>query len=228
MTWKLRAVGPAVLAALTAALAVGTLTTPAAGAPPITHTTQTTLAQAVTIRDEVDTRIGRVRGAGLSVTEATSTDVIDSFTLLSQSLLDARVVPARGGVWYAICAKGALCPYPKPRLSRPAGDYLPRRLALELALRTFLETDAPVVGVSLPTPGFVAVVFEREALARTVDMAELAGSLREEPLLDPPAWLRALVGELTRPSTYFFIGLEPGPYGSLSWAGFPCWPTTGR
>lgn len=224
MTPKLRAVGPVALAALAAALAVGAITSPATGALPGALTSQATLSQARTIRDEVNTRVRLVPGRGLSVTEATSTAGVDSFTLLTEDLLEVRFVPARGGVWYAICPNRALCPYPAPRLSRPATDYLPRRLALELALRTFLETDAPVVGVALPTRQFVAFIVERDELARTVDIAALGEALREEPLLDPPASLRRTVNELTRPRTYLAIGLEPGPYGDDSWAGMPYWP----
>ena len=150
-------------------------------------------------------------------------------------------MPAAGGVWYTICPDRALCPYPASRLSRPASDRLARRLALELALRTFLETDAPVVGVALPTPHFVAVILEREELARKVDMSALARALRQEPLLDRPrvALAKALDGdrptarptalqrtvdELTRPRTYLFLDFEPGPHGPMSWGGMPCWP----
>lgn len=241
MTRNLRAVGPVVLAAIATAFAVGTLTTPATGAAPTAQTSQATLSQARGIRDDLNARIGRVPGAALAVTEATSTDAIDSFTLLSEDLLDARFVPAAGGVWYELCHDGATCPYPAPRLSRPAGDRLARRLALELVLRTFLASDAPVVGVSLPTPHFVAVIFERDELAREVDMAALAaalsqeapvdrsataltGVLRGEGRLDPAAALQWKVDALTRPRTYLFLGFEPGPYGPMSWAGMPCWP----
>ncbi len=219
--------------------AVGTVVSTARGAA--SATSPATLARAASIRDEVNTRIRLLAGAGLSVTEATSTDMIDSFTLLSEDLLDARFVPARGGVWYTICPDRALCPYPASRLSRPASDRLARRLALELALRTFLETDAPVVGVALPTPHFVAVVLEREELARKVDMSALANALSREPLLDrplaalakpldgdrptdTPTALQRTVDELTRPRTYLFLDFESGPYGSMSWAGMPCWP----
>ncbi len=231
-----------VLAAAFATLvvfAVGTVVSTARGAA--AATSPATLAQAASIRNEVNTRIRVLAGAGVSVTEATSTDMIDSFTLLSDDLFDARFVPARGGVWYTICPDRALCPYPASRLSRPASDRLARRLALELALRTFLETDAPVVGIALPTPQFVAVILEREELARIVDMPALASALRREPLLDRPraALARALDGdralnpatplqrtvdELTRPRTYLFLDFERGPYGSRSWAGMPCWP----
>jgi len=230
------------LATFVVVVAVGTVVSTARGAAP--GTSPATLVRAASIRDEVNTRIQLLAGAGLSVTEATSTDLIDSFTLLSDDLFDARFVPARGGVWYTICPDRALCPYPASRLSRPASDRLARALALELALRTFLETDAPIVGVALPTPHFVAVVFEREELARRVDLAALVRTLSREPLLDPKRSalakphardrasttatpLQRTVEELTRPRTYLFLGFEPGPYGSMSWAGMPCWPVIG-
>ena len=38
--------------------------------------------------------------------------------------------------------------YPVRRFARHAADVVPRRLALELALPTFLEASADVVGVS--------------------------------------------------------------------------------
>ena len=229
----------AALATLVVVFAVGTVVSTARGAA--SATSPATLAHAASIRDEVNSRIRLLTGAGLSVTEATSTDMIDSFTLLSEDLFDARFVPARGGVWYTICPDRALCPYPASRLSRPASDRLARRLALELVLRTFLETDAPVVGVALPTPHFVAVVLEREELERKVDMPALAHALSQEPLLDHPrvalanaldgnqatdrpTALQRTVDELTRPRTYLFLDFEAGPYGPMSWAGMPCWP----
>jgi hypothetical protein len=164
-------------------------------------------------------------GSRPTITEATTTDVIESFALLSGDLFARRFVSAEGGVWYAMCPPGGICPSPAPRLARPAASYLPRRLALELALRTLLETDATIVAVSLPTPRIVAVVVERDELAREVDLAALSRRLAGEPLLDPPAWLRRSVDELTRPRTYLYLGWEPGPSGGLSWAGAPRWPT---
>jgi hypothetical protein len=241
MTPKLRAASLSVAALLMLACLVSASATQASPTA-AERTSPATLSRARTIGNDFNARIGvSVPGAGLAVTEATSSDSVDSFTLLSEDLLDTRLVPARGGVWYTICPERALCPYPAPRSSRPASDHLPRRLALELVLRTFLETDAPVVGVSLPTPHYVALIVERDELAREVDLAALAEALREKPLLDPPiaararalskgqhpdppASLQRTVDELTRPRTYLFLGLEPGPYGLNSWAGMPCWP----
>jgi hypothetical protein len=81
-----------------------------------------------------------LRGRGLAVTEATSTGVVESFTLLTPNLLETRIVSANNGIDDAICPVDATCPYPARRFARPAAELVPRRLALELALRTFLDT----------------------------------------------------------------------------------------
>lgn len=109
------------------------------------------LRQAETIRAELDARYRRVPGQALAVTEATTTGVVESFTLLTPDLLEARVVPAANGIYFAICPARATCPYPARRFSRRRQTLLPACLALELALRTFLETSATVVAVLLPT-----------------------------------------------------------------------------
>lgn len=187
-------------------------------------TPPSTLSQAGTIRADLNARLKLGSPVRLTITEATSMEPVSWFTLLSEDLLELRYVPAENGVWYAICPPGTRCPYPPRRRSRAVADPLPRLLALELALRTLLETDAPVVSVSLPTPRFVAVVIERVELERQVDLQSLARALRGEPLLDPSASFARLVEELTRPRTYLFLGLEPGPDGRAAWAGLPRWP----
>ena len=73
-------------------------------------------------------------------------------------------MPADNGIHYAICPVRATCPYPGLALARPASAFIPRRQALELALRTFLETSATVVSVSLPTPEYVFFLVERDEL----------------------------------------------------------------
>ena len=108
------------------------------------------LSHARTIKTEISARY--VRGPKLAVTEASPTGVIESFLLLTADFLGLRVVPAVNGIHYAICPVRATCPYPGPRSARPASAFVPRRQALELALKTFLETSATVVSVSLP-PG---------------------------------------------------------------------------
>ena len=136
-----------------ALLAVSAVTAfPVQASPTAAALEPKSLQRAQTIRAQLDARY-RVRpGRGLVVTEATSTGVVESFALLTPDLLETRLVPADNGIYYAICPVGATCPYPARRFARPAADFVPRRLALELALHTFLETSADVVAVWLPTP----------------------------------------------------------------------------
>lgn len=111
--------------------------------------------------------------------------------------MEERIVPADNGIYYAICPRGARCPYPARRFARPAADFLPRRLALELALRTFLETSADMVAVSLPTPRFVLFIVERDELARDVDMAALAKVLSGDPARRLVASVRGTVDRIS-------------------------------
>ena len=134
---------------------------------------QRTLAQARAIKAEITARYVRQGGPKLVVTEASATSVIESFLLLSSDLLELRVVPADNGIHYAICPARATCPYPGPRAARPASAFVPRRQALELAVRTFIETSAAVVSVSLPTRDYVFFLVERDEL-QGFDMAALA------------------------------------------------------
>jgi hypothetical protein len=152
-------------------------------------------------------------------------DEIEAFMLLSEDLLGQRLVAAANGIWYSICARRGPCVAPARRLTRPAADHVVRRLALELAVRTFLETDAPVVAISLPTSRVVVVVLARDELAHAVDLDSLASRLRIQPLdIAPSAGLRELVDTLTRPRTYLYLGPEPAPNGGVSWGGMPRWP----
>jgi hypothetical protein len=184
------------------------------------------LAHAQTIRAHLDARYQALpSGRGLAVTEATSTGVVESFSLLTLDLSEARFLPANNGIWYAICPVRARCPYPARRFVRPAADLVSRRLALELALRTFLETSASVVAVSLPTPRFIAFVVEREELAREVDLRALAKALSGDPGRTLSASLRAAVDRITRPRVFVAMGLEPGPNGRDAWVGIPRWPS---
>ena len=134
---------------------------PARGATAAPALEPRSLARAETIRAQLDARYRVLPRRGFAVTEATSTGVVESFALLSPDLLEISYLSANNGIWYAICPVGASCPYPARRFARPAADLVPRRLALELALRTFLETSAEVVAVSLSTPRFTAFIVER-------------------------------------------------------------------
>lgn len=153
------------------------------------------------IRAEVEARYRPLPGRKLGVTEATTTAVVDSLVLLSDLFEPPRVVPASNGIYFAIRTARAKCPYPVRSASWPAAAVLPRRQALELALRTFLETSASLVVVALPTAEPVWVVFERDDLLAGVDarvvLAELA-PLRAA--IDTP--LRELVDRLTRPRLF--------------------------
>ena len=183
------------------------------------------LAHAQSIRAELGVRYGLVPGRKLAVTEATSTGVVESFTLLTADLENARVVRADNGIYFAICPVRAVCPYPARRFARPAADLRVRRLALELALRTFLETTATVVAVSLPTPRFILVIFDREELAREVDLRALAKSLNGDPAR-PAVELQRVVDQVTRPRTFLPLGLEPTPSGRDAMTAMPLWSTT--
>jgi hypothetical protein len=179
-----------------------------AGAEPRTATDM--LARAEQIRVEVDARY-----RGLRVTEASSTDVIESLTLFDDGA-DPRVVPAANGIYYAICPTRATCPYPG-RAARPAGALAPRRVALELAVRTFLETSADLVVVSLPTPRFILLVFERGV----IDTETVAEALAEYPAADRSPQLRTVVDTATLPRLYAPFALAPTGSGRDSLLAVP-------
>lgn len=183
------------------------------------------LSRAQMIRTQIDARYRGPQGRGLAVTEATSTGVVESFTLLTPDLLETRFLPADNGIYYTICPVRATCPYAARRFARAAADLVPRRLALELALRTFLETSADVVAVSLPTPRFIAFIVERRELAREVDMPTLAKALSGDPSRALSLSLERIVHRVTWPRVFLFVALEPTPSGRDSWAGIPRWPT---
>jgi Subtilase family len=166
------------------------------------------LAQAARIRAEVDARYRRPRRVRLAVTEASSTGVIDSFTLFTGRASDPRVVPAANGIYYALCPVGATCPYPG-RAAQPPGAFLPRRAALELAVRTFLETSADLVAVLLPTRRFVLLILERADVIGRVDAPALHAALRTDPAAAPDPSLRRIVDDLTRPRLYAPSALIP-------------------
>ena len=144
---------------------------------------------------------------------------------MTLDLLETRFLPADNGIYYAICPVRATCPYPARRFARPAAELVPRRLALELALRTFLETSADVVAVSLPTPRFILFVVEREELAREVDLSTLAKALDRDPSRALSSSLEVIVDRLTRPRVYVTLGLEPTPSGRDTLVAVPRWPT---
>jgi len=165
-----------------------------------------TLAQAREIRAQVTARYRLAPGRKLSVTEATSMAVLDSLTLLTTAN-ELRVVPTDDGIYFAICSARARCPYPARAASWPASAFLPRRQALELAVRTFLETSATLVVVALPTAEPVWLVFERN------DLTGLAApALRTQLTADPEvtnAALRHVVDQLTLPRLFVPVAIVP-------------------
>jgi hypothetical protein len=209
----------AALVALAAAVVAGTAVAGSSTLDP------RALQQARTIKAEVTARY--VRGPKLTVTEASPTGVIESYLLLTPDFLGIRVVPADNGIHYAICPVRATCPYPGPRTARPPSAFVPRRQALELALRTSLETSATVVSVSLPTPEYVFFIVERDELAGEVDMDALSRRLSGNPARSPAMSLRRIVDEITRPRLFMSLGLEPTPSGRWALGAVPLPPTSG-
>lgn len=175
------------------------------------------LTQARAIKAEVSARY--VRGPKLKVTEASPTNSLEYYLLLTADFLGLQVVPADNGIHYAICPVGATCPY--PARSRPASAFAPRREALELAARTFLETSATLVAVSLPTPDYVLFIVERDELAREADLHGLARALSGNPARAPAASLRDIVDEITLPRLFLVLGLEPTPSGRQALGAVP-------
>ena len=172
------------------------------------------LVHAQQIRAEINARYLATGGPQLAVTEASSTAVIESFSLLTSE--GQRVVPADGGIYFAICPRHARCPLPARGTARSAAAFLPRRQALELALRTFLETPADVVAVSLPTTRFVLFIVERGELEREVDMPTLMKGLAGNPKVAVDASLRRSVDQLTYSRIFIPLGLESTPTGGDS------------
>jgi hypothetical protein len=167
------------------------------------------LAHAREIRAEVDARYRGPHGTRLAVTEASATSVIDSFTLFASALEMPRVVPADNGIYFAICPVRATCPYPGRRFARSPAAFTPRRAALELAVRTFLETSTNLVVVSLPTARFILLVLERDDVMGDVDASALRDALAGDPASAPDARLRRIVDRMTLPRLFAPWALVP-------------------
>jgi hypothetical protein len=167
------------------------------------------LVRARAIGDEVDARY-----PGLRVTETSSTAVIESLTLFDGEA--PRIVPADRGIYYAVCPNGATCPYPG-RAATPATALAPRRVALELALRTFVETSADLVVVSLPTRRFTLLVVERDA----IDFGGLAPRMARFSPADRSQELRSVVDAGTLAHLYVPFGLYPTASGRDSLLALP-------
>jgi hypothetical protein len=182
------------------------------------------LGRAQAIRAEVDARYRSAPSAMLEIREATATQVVESFTLLSFDLLRARIVAADNGIYYAICVVRAPCHASHARFARPAAALLPRRIALELALRTFLETSVDVVAVSLPTRDYTLFLMERDGVERDPDLVRAASALNRDPTHASASWSRPVVDRVTRPRVFTMLGIEPTPAGGDTLAGIRRWP----
>jgi hypothetical protein len=167
------------------------------------------LTQARVIRTEVNAGYRLIPGRKLAVTEATSTEVAKSLTLMTDWLELPQVVPADNGIYFALCSARATCPYPVRSAAWPVTAFLPRREALELGLRTLVETSVSLVMVALPTSKPVWVVFQRDLLAM-VDGRAVLDQLSSHPaVLD--STLRELLLRLTRPRLFCPLPILPPP-----------------
>jgi hypothetical protein len=195
-----------------AAVAVSVIAVVAApaGAAVTPLTSTDGVAGAARIRAEVDARF-----PGLRVSEASSMGVIESLTLFDDGP-DPRIVAADNGIYYAVCPNRATCPYPG-RGARPAAALAPRRVALELAVRTLLETSADLVVVSLPTPRFILLVFERSA----IDARGVSDALAEYPVADRSLHLRSVLDSATLSRLYAPFGLAATASGRDSLVAVP-------
>lgn len=200
---------------LVAAVALGVAGLLGTGAAFPLHSPATALAlapdaltRADAIRAEVNARYRPLPGRRLVVAEATSTEGVTMLTLMTTDWLDGRVVRMDNGINFSICSARARCPYPARWAAWRVAAFMPRRQALELALRTLLETTVSLVVVSLPTAQPVWAVFERDDLLANIDAPEVLDRLASSPaVIDFP--LRELVGRLTRPRLFAPAALGP-------------------
>ena len=167
------------------------------------------LTRARAIRADVSARYRHLPGRKLVVTEATTTGVVETVTLVTDWLEPPRVVPADNGIYFAICSQHARCPYPARSTAWRALAFLPRRQAIELALRTLLGTSVSLVVVALPTAEPVWVVFERDLLSDIDAPAVLQQLAASRAGVRPP--LRELVDQLTRPRLFVPLPILPPP-----------------
>ena len=128
--------------------------------------------------------------------------------LWNHDRLDGRIVTIDSGIYFSICSARARCPHPARWAAWRVAAFLPRRQALELALRTLLETSVSLVVVSLPTPQPVWTVFERDDLLANIDAPAVLDKLASSPaVIDLP--LRDFGGRLTRPRLFAPVAMGP-------------------
>lgn len=126
-----------------------------------------TLQRARGIAREVESRDRRAAGTRFAVTDVSLTLVVASVELGASGSQPARSIPADNGVHFSVCPLGtSMCAAPGSGVSRRTSSAA-GRVGVELALRTFLESPATLVVVSLPRPDgwpLIALVFERSVL----------------------------------------------------------------
>jgi hypothetical protein len=165
------------------------------------------LTRAQAIRTEVNARYRPLPSRKLVLTEATSMEG-GMLALWNDDWLEGRVVPMDNGIYFSICSARARCPYPARSAAWRVAAFMPRRQALELALRTLLETTVSLVVVSLPSAQPVWAVFDRDDLLANIDAPAVLDRLASSPaVIDPP--LRKLVGRLTRPRLFAPVAMGP-------------------
>jgi hypothetical protein len=144
-----------------------------------------TLEQARALAAEVSAQY-RTSVRPIRISEVTSTNVVESLTLVTSLIELPRVAPAANGVYFALCAVGARCPYPPRRAAWSVRARLPRAIALELALRTLRETTFNLVVVALPTAQPAWFVLERLELNVALDERDPTASRLYRPVsLEP-------------------------------------------
>jgi hypothetical protein len=204
--------------ALTTAIVLGAAT--AASAPSVASlssregTAPATLAHAAVIRADTNTRYRNMPGREPIIAESTTTGTVDSLTLVGGFAGDGYVVPASNGIYYALCPTAARCTFGSGRRSWAPTAYLPRRLAVEIALRTLDETTADLVVVSLPTATPVWLVFERAQLLDGMEAIDWYVHLRHPPGTDSKPF-RKLLLERTRPALFVPLPVLPPPPGTI-------------
>lgn len=199
------------LAALTAAAVAAIQAGPSTGAVAVEPEL---LAEARVIRTEVNARYRSLPGRKVVVREATSTGVVPSLTLVTDWLQSGHVIPADNGVYFSLCSPRATCPYPARSAAWPDRAFLPRRLALELALRTLAQTSVDLVVISLPTASPVWVVVERGDLLPSLELPTALHRLMSHPAVNDPQ-LVELVDRITMPRLFVPLFALAPPEGTI-------------
>ena len=131
---------------------------------------QPTVTTATGIAREVERRYRLPDGRALRVAEVTSTLPVASIEVVARDA-GQRSIATDNGIFFELCGRGTVshCALQR-RGGTGASALLARSQALELALRTFRDTRAAVVVVSLPQSATreAWLVFERASL-RAVD-----------------------------------------------------------